>query len=156
MENTLLALCHIPQKGLRSIDGLQIEHILPQTPRDGVIPPALAASWADYAGHVYRLGNVTLLESVINQAVSKHNDLQGSWFTDKQGEYAKSGLLSTQLLDHTFAIGVNTKVNQLSALPGVNFRTAQWDGQAIAQRQAALLELAMDTWLLNGHRLDAA
>ena len=156
IENTLLALCHIPQKGLRSIDGLQIEHILPQTPRDGVIPPALAASWADYAGHVYRLGNVTLLESVINQAVSKHNDLQGSWFTDKQGEYAKSGLLSTQLLDHTFAIGVNTKVNQLSALPGVNFRTAQWDGQAIAQRQAALLELAMDTWLLNGHRLDAA
>lgn len=73
-----------------------------------------------------------MLESVINQAVNKHNDLHGSWFTDKQEEYAKSGLLSTQLLDHTFAIGVNTKVNQLAALPGANFRTARWDGQAIS------------------------
>lgn len=155
MENKLLALCNTPQKGLRYIDGLQIEHILPQTPRDGAIPPALAANRAEYEGHVYRLGNVTLLESVINQAVNKHNDLHGSWFTDKQEEYAKSGLLSTQLLDHTFAIGVNTKVNQLAALPGANFRTARWDGQAIQQRQTALLELALDTWMLNSRRLDA-
>lgn len=73
MENQLLDLCNTPQKGLCYIDGLQIEHILPQTPRDGAIPSALAASRADYEGHVYRLGNVTLLESVINQAVNKHN-----------------------------------------------------------------------------------
>jgi len=92
---------------------------------------------------------------VINQAVNKHNDLHGTWFTDKQAEYAKSGLLSTQLLDHTFAIGVNTAVNRLAALPAVNFRTAQWDGSAIAQRQQALLDLALDTWTLNHHRLDA-
>ena len=155
MENQLLALCNTPQKGLRYIDGLQIEHILPQTPRDGAIPSALAASRADYEGHVYRLGNVTLLESVINQAVNKHNDLHGTWFTDKQAEYAKSGLLSTQLLNHTFAIGVNTKVNKLSNMPAVNFRTARWDGSAIAQRQQALLDLALDTWTLNHHRLDA-
>jgi hypothetical protein len=64
-------------------------------------------------------------------------------------------LLSTQLLNHTFAIGVNTKVNKLSNMPAVNFRTAQWDGAAIAQRQQALLDLALDTWTLNHHRLDA-
>lgn len=155
MENTLLAQCNTPQKGLRYIDGLQVEHILPQTPRDGVIPNALAADRAEYEAHVYRLGNVTLLESVINQAVNKHNDLGGTWFADKQAEYAKSGLLSTQLLDHTFTIGVNTAVNRLSAQPAGNFRTAQWDGQAIAQRQAALMELALDTWRLNNRRLDA-
>lgn len=155
MENTLLAQCSTPQKGLRYIDGLQVEHILPQTPRDGTIPPALAANRAEYEAHVYRLGNVTLLESDINQAVGRLNDLGGTWFTGKQVEYAKSSVLSTKLLDHTFAIGVNTAVNRLSTQPSANFRTARWDGQAIGQRQAALLELAMDTWLLNGRRLDA-
>lgn len=155
MENTLLDQCNTPQKGLRFIDGLQIEHIMPQTPRDGAIPHALAANRADYEAHVYRLGNVTLLESVINQAVNKFNDLGGSWFTDKQGQYAKSSLLSTQLLDHTFAIGVNTAVNRLSDQPSANFRTAHWDAQAIERRQNALLELALDTWTLNNRRLDA-
>jgi len=155
MENTLLAQCNTPEKGLRYIDGLQVEHILPQTPRGGTLAPGLAADRAEYEAHVYRLGNVTLLESVINQAVSRFNDLDGAWFADKQAEYAKSALLSTQLLDHTFAIGVNTAVNRLGARPGANFRTARWDGQAIQQRQAALLELALDTWTLNGRRLDA-
>lgn len=155
MENTLLVQCNIPQKGLRFIDGLQIEHILPQTPRGGIIPPALAADRAEYMGHVYRLGNVTLLESVINQAVNNFNDLNGTWFTDKQAEYSKSGLLSTQLLDHGFSIGVNTKVNQLSNQANCNFRTAHWDGPAIQRRQIALLELALDTWTLGGRRLDA-
>lgn len=155
MENTLLTLCNTPQKGLHFIDGLQIEHILPQTPRDGVIPPSLAASKPDYEAQVYRLGNVTLLESVINQAVNKFNDLNGAWFTNKQSQYARSGLLSTQLLDHTFAIGVNTAVNRLSNQPSANFRTAQWDTSAIERRQNALLELALDTWTLNNRRLDA-
>lgn len=155
MENTLLALCNTPQKGLHYIDGLQVEHILPQTPRDGIIPPGLAANPAEYEAHVYRLGNVTLLESVINQAVNNFNDLDGSWFTSKQGQYSKSALLSTQLLDHRFAIGVNTTVNRLSELPCGNFRTVQWDGPAIERRQTALLELALDTWTLNGRRPDA-
>lgn len=155
MENTLLAQCNMPHKGLRLIDGLQIEHILPQTPRGGLIPQTLAADRTSYEAQVYRLGNVTLLESVINQAVNNFNDLNGSWFTDKQGQYAKSALLSTQLLDHSFAIGVNTAVNRLSALPIASFRTPQWDGQAIEQRQMALLELALVTWTLNNRRLDA-
>ena len=155
MENTLLAQCNTPQKGLHFIDGLQIEHILPQTPRNDLIPQTLATDRASYEAHVYRLGNVTLLESVINQAVNKYNDLNGSWFTDKQGQYAKSALLSTQLLDHSFAIGVNTAVNRLSTQPSADFRTAQWDGQAIERRQMALLELALDTWTLNNRRLDA-
>lgn len=152
MENTLLDQCNTPQKGLHFIDGLQIEHILPQTPRDGVFPPQLGQSRGEYESNVYRLGNVTLLESTINQAVAKHNDLSGTWFADKQGEYARSSLLSTQLLNHDFSIGVNTAVNKVKS--GYGFQFAEWDSQAIQQRQAVLLELAMDTWTLNNRRLD--
>ncbi|HSI47528.1 MAG TPA: DUF262 domain-containing HNH endonuclease family protein [Ideonella sp.] len=153
MENTLLAQCNTPQKGLRFIDGLQIEHILPQTPRNGLIPLHWGLARGEYDNHVYRLGNVTLLESTINQAVAKHNDLNGPWFAEKQKEYVKSGLLSTQLLDHNFSIGVRTAVNRLKPSYGFNFVT--WDAQAIQQRQGLLLELAMDTWTLGGRRLDA-
>ena len=152
MENTLLAQCNTPQKGLRFIDGLQIEHILPQTPDDGVFPATLGQNRGEYESHAYRLGNVTLLESTINQAVAKHNDLSGAWFADKQKEYGSSSLLSTQLLDHDFSIGVNTAVNKAKARYGFNF--ANWDAQAIQQRQALLLELALDTWTLNNRRLD--
>lgn len=155
MENTLLAQCNSPQKGLDFINDLQIEHILPKTPRDGRIPVELAANRTEYDGHVYRLGNVTLLESVINQAVSKFNDLEGTWFASKQREYVNSAVLSTQLLDPAFSIGVNTAVNKLSQLPSTDFRTMHWDGPAIQQRQTALLELALDTWTLNKRRLDA-
>lgn len=153
MENTLLAQCNTPQKGLRYIDGLQIEHILPQTPHEGVIPSQIGQNRGEYDSHVYRLGNVTLLESTINQAVAKHNDLNGTWYADKQKEYASSSLLSTQLLDHDFSIGVNTAVNKVKSSYGFNFTT--WDAQAIQQRQALLLELALDTWTLNKRRLDA-
>lgn len=155
MENTLLAQCNSPQKGLDFINDLQIEHILPKTPRDGRIPVELAANRTEYDGHVYRLGNVTLLESVINQAVNNFNDLEGPWFAAKQRAYVNSAVLSTQLLDPNFSIGVNTAVTRLSALPSTNFRTTKWDDQAIQQRQTALLELALDTWTLNKRRLDA-
>jgi hypothetical protein len=84
--------------------------------------------------------------------VAKHNNLSGSWFADKQGEYASSSLLSTQLLNHDFSIGVNTAVNKVKSDYGFNFDT--WDANAIQRRQALLLELALDTWTINNRRLD--
>lgn len=152
MENTLLDQCHIPQKGLRLIDGLQIEHILPQTPGNSVIPQQFGQNIGEYQENVHFLGNITLLESTINQAVAKYNDLEGSWFNDKQKEYAKSSLLSTQLLDSNFSIGINTSVNKLKPVYGFNF--TEWNVQFIQERQAILLELALDTWTFNGRRLD--
>ena len=152
IENTLLSQCHMPIKGLELIDDYQIEHILVQTPKNGEIPPRYAANGDEYKGLVSRLGNVTLLESTINQAVNNCNDLSGSWFADKQREYAKSSVLSTQLLDKDFSIGTNTAVNRLKTQFGLD--SPQWDGNAIATRQQHLMELALQTWLLNGQRLD--
>ena len=100
-----------------------------------------------------QLGNATLLEGTINQAVNKCNDLRGNWFERKQAEYVKSSLLGTQLLNDAFAIGVNTGVNRAKQALGYHF--SQWDGDAIARRQQLLLELALQTWTFSSKRLDA-
>ena len=153
MENTLLAQAGMNQQSLKFIDGLQIEHILPQTPDAHGIPPELAPDAESYRAMVDTLGNVTLLESNINQAVNHCNDLHGNWFERKQTEYAKSALLSTKLLNHTFTIGVDTALNKLKQ--ALNFHFLYWNGQTITQRQQLLLELALQTWTFNGKRLDA-
>lgn len=153
MENTLLSQAGQPQVGLNMINAMQVEHILPQTPKNGVIPSSYASSLGDYQSLVYRLGNVTLLESNINQAVNNFNDLNGEWFTQKLGEYGNSALLGTKMLDSNFSVGNNTKVNSTKALHGLGYGT--WDVKSISHRQAVLLELAMETWKLNGQRLDA-
>lgn len=152
MENTLLFRAGLPKIGLQSIDEMQVEHILPQTPKNGTIPQAYADSLGEYQGLVYRLGNVTLLESTINQAVNNFNDLNGEWFRQKQDEYAKSKLSSTQLLDNNFSIGQNTAINRLKSELGFVFK--EWQKESIEKRQAILLELALETWKINGKRLD--
>jgi len=152
IENTLLARAGMPPVGLKSIDAMQVEHVLPQTPKDGVVPLTYADSLGTYQSQVYRLGNVTLLESAINQAVNYFNDLTGDWFRQKQNEYANSGLLSAKLLDSNFAIGQNTAINRLKSELGFEFK--QWKKAAIDDRQAILLELALETWKINGKRID--
>ena len=152
IENTLLARAGMPQIGLKSIDAMQVEHVLPQTPKNGVVPSDYADSLGSYQSQVYRLGNVTLLESTINQAVNNFNDLTGEWFRQKQNEYANSGLLSAKLLDSKFAIGQNTAINRFKLELGFEF--TQWRKAAIDKRQAILLELALETWKINGKRID--
>jgi hypothetical protein len=152
MENTLLSLAGLPRISLQSIDEMQVEHILPQTPKNGTIPPAYADNLGEYQGLVYRLGNVTLLESTINQAVNNFNDLNGEWFRQKQDEYAKSKLSTTQLLDNNFSIGQNTAINRWKAELGFEFK--EWQKAPIEKRQAILMKLALETWKINGKRLD--
>lgn len=152
MENTLLARSSLPPVGQRSIDAMQVEHILPQTPKNGAIPMTYAAGLGEYQNLVYRLGNVTLLESTINQAVNNFNDLNGEWFRQKQKEYANSGLLTTKLLDSNFSVGKDTAINRLRS--ELQFEFTQWDKAAIDKRQAILLELALETWTINGKRID--
>lgn len=146
LENTLRK-----QAGLAFIDSLQIEHILPQTPKDGVLPEEFVDE-DDYKNNVRLFGNVTLLESNINQAVNKCNDLSANWFGDKQGEYAKSDVLSTNLLNQGYGIGKNTLLNSVKADYGYSFES--WNKESIQARQKILLQLAFDTWLLNGQRAD--
>lgn len=141
----------MPLKGQDFYDDLQIEHILPQTPKDGILP--LEFKDADsYYNSVYKLGNVILLESTINQAVNNFNDLQGSWFQSKQAEYSKSNVTSTNLIDNAFTIGQNTALNRFKADSDHNF--VEWGSEQVIKRQAILQELAFDTWKFNGCRID--
>lgn len=119
-----------------------IEHILPQTPKDGYV-----GDWGnmdDYRSNVYLLGNVTLLEGQINKAINKCNDLSSEWFEKKQREYFKSSLTITRLLASDYIIGNNTTLNRYKLSSGYSFD--KWDKKAIKRRQKILLNLAMKVW----------
>ncbi|SMC60608.1 DUF262 domain-containing protein [Pedobacter nyackensis] len=151
IENTVLYKSGMPTKGQNFYNDLQIEHVLPQTPKDGILPD-------DYLDHdsyynsVYKLGNVILLESTINQAVNNFNDMKGDWFEKKQTEYAKSNVTSTNLMNNSFTIGQNTALNRFKIEHNHNFM--EWNHDTISSRQTILLELAFDTWKFNGKRID--
>lgn len=151
MENTSLEYAGLPTKGFNTIHGMQIEHILPQTPLNGFIPEEFEDQ-DEYFTAVYKLGNVTLLESTINQAVNNFNNLRNDWFQRKQTEYSNSTILSTNLLNDKFAVGKQTKVNLLRAELNCSFNL--WSKAQVQERQKILMELAFRTWRINGKRLD--
>ena len=151
IENTIQRKAGLPLKGHNFFETLQVEHILPQTPKDGVIPPEFE-DMNDYKNFVFKLGNVTLIESQINQAVNNFNDLQGNWFAQKEIEYSHSDVLSTNLLNHNYQIGQNTGLNRFKS--DYNYSFQSWNKQAILNRQKIMMDLAFDTWKINGERID--
>jgi len=151
IENTVLKKAGLPIKGHEFFDGLQIEHILPQTPKDSFIPSEFKDE-DDYNSHVQLLGNVTLLESTINQAVNNYNDLSREWFKLKQSEYSKSNVIISNLLNHEYLIGRDTALNRLKR--ELNYSYENWNKEEIKARQEVLMEVAFDTWRLNNTRID--
>ena len=151
IENTVLAKSGLPIKGHDFFDGLQIEHILPQTPKDYVLPPDFADN-DEYYDSVYKLGNVALLESTINQAVNNFNDLTADWYQKKQNEYTKSDVVTTNLIHHDYSIGKNTAINKFKADYKYSFDS--WNKETVLERQKVLMELAFETWKFNGKRID--
>lgn len=151
IENTVLAKSGLPIKGHDFFDGLQIEHILPQTPKDDVLPDDFLDK-DEYYGSVYKLGNVALLESTINQAVNNFNDMTADWYQKKQDEYTKSDVVTTNLIHHEYSIGKNTAINKFKADYKYSFDT--WGKESVLDRQKVLMELAFETWKLNGKRID--
>lgn len=151
IENTVLRKSGLPIKGHGFFDGLQIEHILPQTPKDGILPPEFI-DLDEYKAAVYKFGNVVLLESTINQAVNNFNDMTGDWYGKKQTEYAKSDVVTTNLMNHNYSIGANTAINRFKTDYGYSFN--KWNKENILERQRVLLELVFETWKLNGERVD--
>lgn len=151
IENTIRSKCNLPIHGNDFIGGLQIEHIMPQTPKNGAIPSQFK-DLSEYQNYVYRFGNTTLLEGMINQAVNNFNDLDGNWFERKQGEYANSDIISTKLLDKEFQIGAHTALNKFRH--DYKFEFASWDKDAIEKRQGLMLELIFETWKLNGKNVN--
>lgn len=151
LENTALEKCGLQRKNLDFFDGLQVEHIMPQTPKEGFLPEEFEGI-DHYQNVIYRLGNVTLLEGIINQAVNNYNDLSADWFEKKQSQYLKSDVVSTNLLCENYAIGKDTALNRFSKEIGYHFD--KWDIAAVEKRQKILLELALSTWLFNDKCID--
>ncbi|RZK27199.1 MAG: DUF262 domain-containing protein [Flavobacterium sp.] len=151
IENTILEKSNLPIKGKNHLESLQIEHILPQTPKDGILPEEFDGI-DDYRSFVYKLGNVTLLEGTINQAVNNCNDMSAQWFENKQLQYVKSDVTTTKLLNHEFFIGSNTALNRFKADYSYSFMS--WNKTTIGERQRILMDLAFETWKFNGVRID--
>ena len=151
LENTVREHAGMSPHGHKFIQSLQIEHILPQTPRNKVIPEEFE-DMESYQSTVAKLGNVTLLESMINQAVNNINDLEKDWFAGKQAEYVKSNLVMTNMLDPNYQIGKNTGINRFR--DAIAYRFHNWGQDSVEQRQRVLMELAFETWKLCGQRLD--
>lgn len=120
----------------------QIEHILPQTPKDDNIGEWVSKE--DYVADVLSLGNITLLEGQINKAVNKCNDISSDWFDKKQKEYLNSALPITRLLSSEFTIGNNTALNRFREDSGYSFDV--WNKESIACRQKLLGKLALQIW----------
>ena len=151
LENQARTQAGLTEFNFKQIGQLEIEHIFPQTPKDDVLPEEFLDK-AEYNNTIYKLGNVTLLESVINQAINKMNDLTINWFEQKQQEYAKSNLLTVNLLDHQYNIGKQTAITRFK--DNKNYIFDNWSKQAITGRQQIMLDLALDVWRFNNQRLD--
>ena len=133
-----------------NIQKLQIEHILPQTLVNLEASDEFEEEERDK--YTFMLGNTTLLESQINQAINNYNDLSTDWFSMKQSEYLHSNFVLTKLLNDQYTIGKNTGLNRLKNK--LNCQFDKWTKTSIEQRQQMLMELAFDHWQLNGKRLD--
>lgn len=118
--------------------GLEIEHILPNT------PDATLRKWFEDAtpgiacdNYKNRLGNLTLFEKPLN--IVAGND----FFTKKQAEYAKCGNYLTKSLSGLIDVGKNSSVTRINAklkpFPA-------WTSQSIEDRQDMLIGLARDVW----------
>lgn len=151
LENTVLSKAGLPIKGHDFFENLQIEHILPKTPKDGVLHRDFADK-DEYYASVYRLGNIVLLESTINQAVNNFNDMLSNWYEKKQEEYTKSDVVTTNLMNHEYSIGKNTAINKFKN--NYNYYFENWGKDNIIERQRVLMELAFETWRFNGKRVD--
>ncbi|EJK8625972.1 DUF262 domain-containing protein [Morganella morganii] len=151
IENEIRRQCGLPILSQLSIQNFQIEHILPQTVKNY----ENNADFSDPDVHnryVYRLGNVTLLEGMINQAVNNCNDLSTEWFTQKQQEYIKSDSMLTRLMVADFSVGHDTAINRLKNHLKHNF--TEWTQENIMKRQQIFMELALDYWRFCNQRID--
>lgn len=119
---------------------VEIEHILPTTPRPDV--RAAFDKQEEYDTYVRRLGNLTLLEKTINGSVSN-----GS-YNEKAPGYRQSAFLLTKSLAEKPQVGVNTQLNRAVA---ELIQFDKWDSTTIEQRQQMLATLARKVWDMPGN-----
>jgi len=123
---------------------VEIEHILPTTPRPDVRDAFDKPN--EYAAHVGRLGNLTLLEKTINGSV------QNGSFAEKAPGYRQSTFLLTKSLVEKPQVGVNTQLNR-AVQDLIQFD--KWDSAAIQTRQEMLTTLARKVWDMPENKTEA-
>lgn len=123
---------------------VEIEHILPSNPRPDV--RAAFDKPAEYATHVGRLGNLTLLEKTINSSVSNGT------YAEKLPGYRQSTFLLTKSLAEKPHVGVNTQLNR--AVQEL-LQFDRWDSTTIVKRQEMLAKLARKVWAIPGLKAKA-
>lgn len=153
IEEFIRSQVHYPSNAISYYDNLQIEHIFPQTPKDGKLPESFENAGDKYWLATYRLGNITLIESPINQALNHSNDLEKeAWYRQKLEEYQKSEILLTRLLNPTASIGQNTALNQFRYKYNLSFDN--WTYESVEVRQDTLLRLACEVWRVGGKKIE--
>ena len=137
-------MAHKGQKSRGSLElysTLQIEHIMPTTPKDD-----LRNSWkekypdTEYDEIINRLGNLTLLEKPIN--INAGNNL----YSDKVSKYANSANYLTRSLAKLDDAGQNTSITRINEKL-LSFD--KWDVESIEERQSMLIVLAKDVWKIS-------
>lgn len=115
---------------------IEIEHILPNNPKPNV--RAAFDKPEEYNDYKQKLGNLTLLEKVINSSN------QNRAFEEKVKGYSQSKMLLTRSLHEKPSVGKHSSLNHaVEMLPEFE----GWDSEAIDQRQESLLELARKVWI---------
>jgi Asp-tRNA(Asn)/Glu-tRNA(Gln) amidotransferase C subunit len=113
--------------------GIEIEHILPQTPNSDL----RKAFGEDYDDYKIKLGNLTLLEKPMNIVAS--ND----FFENKKPMYKTSKFYLTRSMAQLDTVGVNSSVTRINqSLKSFE----KWDKESIIERQQMLLGLAKRIW----------
>ena len=121
---------------------LQIEHILPNTPK-GDLRQDFELKNPDkiYDEYKNKLGNFTLLEKPIN--IVAGND----FFKEKCSEYKKSKYYLTSSLVQLNTVGNNSSINRINQKLQA---FTDWDAGTIDHRQNMLINLAKDIWKIEG------
>ena len=116
---------------------LEIEHVLPQTPRGDLLAEWKLNNSEDYVSYVHRLGNLTLLEKPHN--IVAGNDV----FEAKKSLYAHSGNYLTRSIAQLSTVGKNTSVTALNAQLR---QFSAWDAKSIDTRTELLIDIALQIW----------
>ena len=146
IDETIRKESLLPGQGLKYYQGMELEHILPQTPDGGKVP----TEFKDLEGYdefVRKVGNLTLAEEPINRACQAMNKVTGKeWFEDKKKEYAKSEILATKSIAELKTIGKATAMNKFAQQ---NLKTYDvWDMSSINDRRDRLYKLSLMAWKL--------
>jgi len=113
--------------------GIEIEHILPQTPEQELRD----AFGSDYDEYKAKLGNLTLLEKPQNSVAGNN------YFAEKKKIYKTSKFYLTKSIAEIETVGNNSAVNRTNKY----LKTFDsWNKETIKERQALLLKIAKDVW----------